>query len=113
MNVGLDCKNTAILAIVLSIISLACMALSFVLLLQKEFMMRGAALNQCYHYIGFSVFDTHLAFTGKPTESCINFFFFELCGFLQSLNTKFALFVKCSPYQSGPVSNDFYVHNLN
>lgn len=36
MNVGLDCKNTAILAIVLSIISLACMALSFVLLLKKK-----------------------------------------------------------------------------
>ena len=70
-------------------------------------------LKQCYHYVGFSFFNTDLAFTGKPTDSCIDFFLFELGRFLQTFNTKSALCVKSPPYEASPVSDNFYVHFLN
>lgn len=58
MNVGLDCKSTAILAIVLAIISLACMAISFIYALKKHEIMKYLKLgwayrNTVFHIISF------------------------------------------------------------
>ena len=58
MNVGLDCKNTAILAIVLAIISLVCMALSFVILPKKDdikqyFELAWSHRHTIFHVVSF------------------------------------------------------------
>lgn len=55
MNVELDCKSTAILAIVLSLISLVCIAISFVYPLKKREIMKRLKLGWVYRNTIFHI----------------------------------------------------------